>query len=207
MVSSSSVESHLLSVVTWDVPYYVELGTKFRIKVGAKCFPGECRLAGDKVEVYDHAGEKVATGLLGGELWPGTTRYWTEVELQAPSVEGRYEWRVKFLAEAPHEEASWTFYFIATRPVEHIVTVKVVYGDGKIPIKGVVVMSGPLYSAYTDDDGVAKIKLPKGKHVLVVSSVTPDHPFKASSKSIEIEVNEDMTVDIELPFVEFHEDI
>ena len=36
----------------------------FKLKVGAKCSAG-CNLAGEEIDIYDHEGAKIATGVLG----------------------------------------------------------------------------------------------------------------------------------------------
>ena len=92
---SFTVKPHTTSVVAWDIPSAVVVGERFRIKVGIKC-SSECDLTNRDFGIYDHEGTQVATGMLSGDLWPGTTGlYVAEVELEAPAEEGLYTWSVK----------------------------------------------------------------------------------------------------------------
>jgi len=169
--------------------------------VGVRCFV-ECSLAGKGIEVYDHEGAKVATGTLG-EV-PGqdpNDPFCAEVGLQAPSMEGRYRWKVRFPAEdleLAHEEASTTFAFGAARQPEHVVTIEVVDKDTKTPVKDARVHLRPfLYKGYvyrsgTDEGGVARVRVPEGKYQLHVSG-----EGKESSWPV-FDVASDVTITAEL---------
>ena len=177
---SFTVKPHATSIAVWDVPSPVAFCDEFMIKVGVKC-SAECNLAGKEIEVYDHEEARVATGTLCDVPWSTTgALYWAEVELVAPATEGYYRWTVEFQKpnlDLPHEEASCTFAFGASRRPEHVVTVEVVIHDTKAPIKNAHVLlrpdSGHPYRGYTDEGGVAKIGVPKGEYELYVSKV--DH--------------------------------
>jgi hypothetical protein len=166
---------HATSMAVWDAPSPIVLNSKFKLKVGVRC-SAECKLAGKKIEIYDHEGAKVATGTLGDVPWSDTTAlYWAEVEPKAPGTEGLYTWEVKFPKpelELPHEEASYNFGFTTARPPEHVVTVEVLDQAKKTPIKGAVVALrsyGTPYRNRTDDAGVARLSVPKGEYELYVS--------------------------------------
>jgi len=164
------VKPHSRSMAVWDVPSPIAFNDKFKIKVGVRC-SAECNLMGNKIEIYDHEGGKVATATLGDVPWPDTSAlYWAEVELEAPGTEGSYSWEVKLPKpdlELPHEEASYKFGFITARAPEHVVTVEVIDKDTKTPIENAYVFVQP-YSGYTDDAGVAKIGVTKGEYKIYV---------------------------------------
>lgn len=165
------VKPHATSMAVWDEASPIVFNTKFKLKVGVKCF-AECKLADKKIEIYDHEETKVATATLGGVPWPATTAlYWVEVELEAPSIEGFYRWTANFPKpdlELPHEGAAYTFGFLTARQPEHVVTVEVIDKATKTPIKNAHVILPP-YRGDTDDSGVARVSVPKGDYKLYVS--------------------------------------
>jgi hypothetical protein len=174
---SFAVEAHAISVEVWDVPSPIALGEEFGIKVGARC-SSECSLAGEKIEIYDHEGDEVATVTLGEEPRSDTgALYWAEVGLKAPATEGRHRWAAKFPKpdpESPHEEASSTFTFVTAREPECEVTIEVVDKDGETPNANARVRLRPLvyrgstYMAQTDERGVATLRMPRGRYQLYV---------------------------------------
>ena len=165
-----TVKAHGTSIAVWGVSSPIAFNDKFKIKVGVKC-SAECKLTDKKIVIYGPKGKKVATGTLGGVPWPGTSAlYWVEPELEAPGVEGYYRWRVKFRKqdlELPHEEASYYFAFTTARPPGHIVTVEVTDKLTKAPIKNALVAlhsRGTPYRGYTDEEGVARVGVPRGEY-------------------------------------------
>ena len=99
-----------------------------------------------------------------------STRYWAEVELKAPGTGGLYSWTAQLPKpdlELPHDEASHTFGFRTVRPPEHMVTVEVIDKDTGTQIKKARVMMHP-YHGLTDEHGVAKLEVPKGRYELYV---------------------------------------
>ena len=195
-----NVKPHSTSMAVWDVPSPIAFNDKFKIKVGVKC-SAECKLIDQKIAIYGQKGKKVATGALGGVPSPGTSAlYWAEVELEAPSIEGRHRWRVKFPKpdlELPHEEASYHFAFTTGRPPEHVVTVEVIAQDTKTPIKNAHVFLRPdggyPYRVYTDEGGVAKLEVPKGEYTLYASKSDEYHTFQTT-----VEITDDATIRAEL---------
>jgi hypothetical protein len=188
------VKPHKTSMSVWGAPSPIALNTKFKLKVGVQCF-ANCTLTGKKIEIYDHEGAKVATRRLGGVPWSGTPAlYWAEVELEAPGIEGSYTWEAKFPEPdmgLPHAEAACPFTFRTARPPEHVVTVEVIDKDTEAPIKGAHVILHP-YSAYTDEDGAAKVEVPGGEYQLHVWKFDYDK-FKTK-----INVTSDISVKAEL---------
>jgi hypothetical protein len=47
------VRPHATSMTVWDVPSPIAFNTRFKIKIGVLC-SAECKLTGNKVEIYDH---------------------------------------------------------------------------------------------------------------------------------------------------------
>jgi hypothetical protein len=182
------------SMAVWDIPSSIVFNAKFKLKVGVRC-SADCKVTDKVIEIYDHEGAKVATGTLGDVPWPGTdTLYWTEVELEAPAVEGYYTWEAKFPEpelELPRQEASHAFGFRTGKPPEHLVTVEVIDKDTQTPIKNADVILHP-YRAYTDEDGVAEVEVPKAEYKLYVSK------DKYKTFQTIVKVASDVTVKAEL---------
>lgn len=199
------VKPHATSIAVWDVPSPIAFGDEFKLKVGVGCSAG-CKLTGSEIEIYDHEGERVATDTLGDVPWSGATALsCAEVELKAPSMEGRYRWTVKFPKpdlELPHEEASCTFALAAARQPEHVVTVEAIDRDTKTPVKNALVVLRPrkyrgyIYSSRTDDSGVARLSVPKGEYQTAVKG-----DGKESFPGI-IKVASDVTIKAELLVLE-----
>ena len=170
---SFTVKPHAISITVWDVPSPIAFGDEFKIKVGVRCSAG-CNLTGKEVAIHDYEGVKVATGTLGDVPWSTTgAQSCAEVELKAPGIEGRYMWEVKFPKpdmELPHEESACTFASGVAGQPEHVVTVEVIDRDTKTPIRKASVILRPSiyrgseYSNYTDDAGVARVRVPKGEY-------------------------------------------
>jgi hypothetical protein len=168
---SFAFKPHGIGTAVWDVPLPVVVNTKFAPKIGVRCSAG-CNLTGKTIEIYDHEGGKVATGTLGGVPWPDTDAlYWVELELEAPGVEGYYEWSVRFPEpdlEPPHQAVSYTLGFATARPPEHRVTVEVLDKDTQTPIVNAAVVLHP-YSGRTDQRGFVAIAVPKGHYDIYIS--------------------------------------
>jgi hypothetical protein len=157
---------HDVSLAVWDIPT-AEAGGRFAVKVGAKSAAG-CALAGGRVEVLSD-GAVVGSGVLGGEPWPGTAAlYWTAVELRAGDTPGAMTLEARFDASAlaePHQDARASFRVAVVGKPDHVLTVTVMAGGA--PIEAAIVRLGPV-RATTDRDGVATVKLAKGRYELVV---------------------------------------
>ena len=167
---SFAAMAHAASVNVWDLPSAVAAGDRFRLKVGIKCSAG-CNLTGRKLSVFDHQGAQVGAGILL-DIWPGTgALYFAEIEAQAPRTIGYYRWQVESPgtdAGVPHAAGSITFGVNVVSPPDHEVTVAAFDSETQAPIKGAHVLLHP-YRALTDETGVAKVKVPKGRYRLVVS--------------------------------------
>jgi len=195
------VKPHTTSIEVWDVPSPIALGDEFRIQVGVKC-SAECKLTDKKIEIYDHEGAKVATGTLGDVPWSAATALsCAEVELKAPSLEGRYRWTAKFPKpdlELPHEGATCTFAFGAARQPGYVVTIEVIDKGTKTPIKNAQVLlrphtyRGSAYRSRTDDGGVARVSVPEGDYQLYASGDDKDTLLPT------VKVASDVTIKAEL---------
>jgi len=212
------VKRHATSIAVWDVPSPVLLDARFAVKVGVKCH-AECKLTGNKYEIYDQQGAELATGTLGDVPWPGTASlYWADIELRAPRKEGYYVWRVRFPKPGlgvPHEEASDNFGFTTARSPEHVVTVEVTDKLTKAPIRNAEVVlqprGGSAYRHRTDECGVAKVGVPEGEYQLWVSKDTVEDakgeydPVLAKLRYVTlettVEVDSDVTIKAELSAV------
>jgi hypothetical protein len=185
---------HRTSLAVWAVPSPVRIADRFTIMVGAKS-SGACELAGAKVDILDETGAKVGDGMLGDAPWPGTDAlYWTEIALTAPPRDGISRWSAAFAAAEltlPHLGSSCEFSFAAVKRPEHKLTVKVVEGEGAVPVADVQVAVGP-HRAATDRDGQARIETPTGKYELAVWKAG----FAGGPKAVDIDA--DLTMQVEL---------
>ena len=188
------VELHAVSLSSWDAPFPVVAGSKFTLKIGAKCFAG-CKLTGQIIEIYDDQGVKIASGTLGDEPWRDTVAtYWVELEIEAPAVEGLYEWEFKFPKlelEYSHEEATYSYVFRAVKAPEHLLTIEVVSDIDNTPVVGAwagVTSEGVSYRGWSDDAGRVSFNVPKGDYSLLITA--DDHQAFEDN----ITVNSDLIV-------------
>jgi hypothetical protein len=169
---SFAAKAHAASVTVWGLPSAIAAGERFRLKVGIKC-SAECKLTGRQLSIFDDAGAQVGAGSLLDDIWPGTSAlYFAEVEAQAPLTTGDYKWHVKTPGSesgAPHAAGSFTFAVKVVSPPDHEVTVEAFDSEKQTPIKGAHVLLHP-YRALTDERGVAKVKVAKGRYKLFISS-------------------------------------
>jgi hypothetical protein len=164
------VVPHEASVNVWGLPSAIAAGERFRFKVGVKCSAG-CKLAGRKLSIFDHEGAQVAEAQLVDDIWPGTgALYFAEVEALAPLQIGDFEWRVETPGsdEVPHAAGSCSFAVKIVSPPDHEVTVEAFDSEQQTPVKGAHVLLHP-YRAFTDESGVARVKVAGGRYTLVVS--------------------------------------
>jgi hypothetical protein len=168
---SFRAKAHAASVNVWGLPSAIAAGDRFKFKVGIKCTAG-CRLAGRQLSVIDHDGAQVATASLLDEIWPGTSAlYFAEVEANAPLTTGNYQWQVKvpeWELGVPHAACTFTFAAKIVSPPDHEVTVEAFDSEKRSPIAGAHVLLHP-YRAFTDENGVATVKVAKGRYKLFVS--------------------------------------
>lgn len=188
------IEPHSTHIVVWDAPSTIECGKKFSIKFGVKC-SCECRPDDWVLEVRDHDGNKLANATLGDEVWPDTAAlYYTEVELTAPDSEGLHAWEAKFPATElaiPHSECVASFNVRVVATPDCVLTVEAIDRETQTPVEGARVVIHP-YRAFTDEHGLAQVRIPKGEYRLFVSGKNY-FPFRSDS-----EVNTDMTIRAEL---------
>jgi len=165
------VRAHAASVTVWGLPSAIAAGERFSFKVGIRCSAG-CKLGGRALSVIDHAGAQVAVASLHDDVWPGTNAlYFAEVQAQAPRTTGELTWQVTSPGSdegAPHAAGACPVALKVVAPPDHDVTVEAIDSANQTPIKGAHVLLHP-YRALTDERGVAKVKVAKGRYTLVVS--------------------------------------
>ena len=211
---SFTVKAHTTRVVVWDLPSTIECGEKFSVKLGVKC-SSECRPDGWTVEVRDEEGRKRATATLSDEPWPGTAAlYYAEVDLSAPDTEGLYAWQAKApalgpaddvadnpaegladdLADGlgiPHAECSARLGVRVVPAPNCLLTVVAIDMESQTPVQGAKVVVHP-YTAFTDERGVAEVKVPEGEYRVFVSG-KKYFPFRS-----DCEIKTDVTIRAEL---------
>jgi hypothetical protein len=191
---SFTARPHAASVNVWGLPSAIAAGERFTLKAGIKCSAG-CKLTGRPLSIFDHEGAQVGAGILRDDVWPGTAAlYFAEVEAQAPLATGDYQWHVETPGSdvgVPHAPGSFTFAVKVVSPPDHEVTVEAFDGEQQTPVKGAHILLHP-YRALTDEKGVAKIKVAKGRYTLVVSG------FRYIAHRSIIDVAGDVTVHAEL---------
>ena len=168
---SFATKAHAQSVNVWGLPPAIGPRERFRFKVGIKCSAG-CKLTGRPLRTFDHEGAQVGEASLTGDIWPGTgALYFSEVEAEAPLMAGDYKWQVETTGSAsrvPHAAGSCTVAVKVVSPPDYEVTVEAVDSERQTSIKGAHVLLHP-YRALTDEKGVAKVKVAKGRYKLFVS--------------------------------------
>jgi hypothetical protein len=166
-----AVRPHTAELNVWDVPSAIVAGERFKFTVGVRCSAG-CNLAGRGLTIVDGNGSQVGAAHLGHNIVPGTDAiYCADVEAEAPATAGGHRWEIKTAAwdsELPHKAASATMAVRVVRPPDCEVTVETVDRENQCPIKGATVVMHP-YRATTDEKGVAKIKVTKGRYDILVS--------------------------------------
>ena len=139
------------------------------------------------------------TATLSGEPWPGTAAlYYTDVDLSAPDAEGLHVWEAKApvdgLAEGldiPHAECIARFSVRVVPTPECLLTVVAIDMESQTPVQGAKVVVHP-YKAFTDERGVAEVRVPEGEYRLFVSG-KKYFPFRS-----DVEMKTDVTIRAEL---------
>jgi hypothetical protein len=185
---------HAANVNVWGMPTAIPVGESFGFKVGIKCSAG-CKLAGRQVRVLDHQDTQVATGTLRDDPWPDTTAlYFVELRAKAPGETGDHVWRIETPGSEtgpPHAAGSSTFSVKVVAPADHEVTVEAFDVEKNAPIRGAHVLLHP-YRAFTDENGLAKVKVAKGRYRLFVSG------FKYIAYENTVDVANDIAIRAEL---------
>jgi hypothetical protein len=183
-----------MNMNVWGLPSAIVAGERFGLKVGIKCSAG-CMLAGRPFGIFDHDGAQIGSaGLLEG-VWPGTSAlYFSEVEAQAPLKAGDYRWQVRTSASergVPHAAGSFTFTVKVVSPPDYEMAVAAFDSATHTPINGAHVLLHP-YRTCTDETGIAKVKVTRGRYKLFVSGFNYI-PYEGN-----IDVAGDVTIRVEL---------
>jgi hypothetical protein len=191
---SFATKAHDASVSVWGLPSAIAAGECFRLKVGVKC-SAECKLTGRPLSIFDHEGVEAGAGRLLDEVWPGTSAlYFAEVEAIAPLATGDYTWRAEIPgcgSKPPHAAGSFTFAVKVVNAPDCDVTVAAFDGATQTPVSGASVLLHP-YRRHTDEAGVAKFKVTRGRYKLYVSG------FNYIPYENDIEVGGDFATRVEL---------
>ena len=167
---SFRVLPHETSLAVWDTPSPAILERESSLKVGVKCAAG-CNLAGEGIEIQDHEGKVVATGVLAESPWPGSQGlYWQEVSFQAPRQEGYYSWKAQFREPRqaiPHQGAILPFGLQTTRSPEYRLSIEVMDSESMVPI-GEAFIAANTYRTYTDANGRAILEITGGVYEIYV---------------------------------------
>ena len=195
---SFTVKPHRTNLIAWEVPSVIGCGEIFNVKLGVKCSSG-CQPIGWFFCVHNQDGIEQTNVLVGNDLYVGTdSLYYAACELKAPEETGLYNWVAKVKLEDSdnvHEESIAIFRVRVLPEPDCLLTVIAVDIETDVPIQGVQVLAHP-YRAFTNDNGVAEVKVPKGAYTLFVSGKNY-FPFRSSNK-----VTKDLTIRAELVFDE-----
>jgi hypothetical protein len=168
---SFATKPHAASMSVWGFPSAIAAGERFSLKIGVKCSAG-CKLAGRALCIFDHEGRQVGDGRLLDEVWPGTSAlYFAELEAKAPLTTGTYEWQVKAPGSPfppPHSAGACRLTINVVGLPDCELTVAAFDRATQMPIKGAHILVHP-YRTSTDETGVAKIKVIRGRYTLYVS--------------------------------------
>ena len=195
------IELHSTRIVVWEVPATIECGETFSVKVGVKC-SSECRLDGWTVEVRDHDGSTRASAVTSKRPWRDTVGlHYVLVELNAPDSEGLYTWEarasVNNLTEVRHAEGIARFGVRAVPAPDCVLTVVAVDVESQVPVEGAKVVAHP-YRTFTDEQGMAKVRVPAGEYRLFVSG-KKYFPYRSDCDvKADLTVKADLAVDREL---------
>lgn len=189
-----TVEPHATNVLVWAVPSAIVTEEPFHLKVGVTCTSG-CDLSGRSFEILDQQGSSVASGSVGSEPLPGSTGlYVADVELHGRGASGHERWTAVAPAHTdgvPHAAATHTFGVIFVEAPESLVTIEAYDQERKAAIAGLHVLLHP-YRAFTDERGVAELRVPNGTYEVFVSG------FRYVPVRRTLEVTSDLTTRAEL---------
>lgn len=168
------ITGHPVAVSVWDVPYGVEMGAEFTISVGLKCTCG-CASEGWGFVVRDAAGTDLAQAQVGAAPAAGTSGLCqTSVTLTAPAQAGQHVWQVTALPPdtgLAHEGATVPIHIDARPAPEVTLRVEAFDAANGQPVPRAKVVAHP-YRTFTDSNGVALLRLPKGPYRVYVSGKT-----------------------------------
>jgi hypothetical protein len=168
---SFATKPHATSANVWGLPSAIAAGERFGFKIGIKC-SAACNLAGRPLRVRDDEGAEVDAARLLDDVWPGTAAlYFAEMEARAPLATGDHAWHVECPGSdsgIPHAAGASTFAVKVVSPPDHEVTVEAFDSETQAPIAGAHVLLHP-YRALTDERGMAKLKVARGRYQLFVS--------------------------------------
>lgn len=166
-----SVKAHDAYLNVWDIPATITAGDAFSFRVGIKCSCG-CNLANRGFVVRDERGATVASGTLGGEVWPGTDAvYYAEVQAVAPTDINLHQWTVESAGSnsgIAHASGSLAMRVRTVAAPDQEIRIEALDRESGAPLKGIKLIIGP-YRATTGEDGVARVKVVADHYVVHAS--------------------------------------
>lgn len=179
------VRPHPVSVLVWEVPDVVQVGSKASIKIGLKCEAG-CDLSDWEVDVLDGDGTLLASAVVSDMPWPGTASlHYTSLSLTAPATPAMVPLKVQAHASQaravqardqsagpPHTDATALFNLRVVPAAEHVIAVDAIDRRSGNPVENARVVAHP-YRTRTDQNGYAALQVPTGVYTIFVSG--PDH--------------------------------
>ena len=191
---SFMVKPHRTNLAAWDVPSVIRSGETFNMKLGVSCSSG-CQPDGWSFCVRDQDGVEQTDVLVSDDVYAGTdSLYYAECELRAPEKIGFYNWEAQVKlknSDNVHEDSIVNFRVRVLAEPDCLLTVVAVDSATQVPIQGVQVQAHP-YRAFTNENGIAKVRVPNGMYTLFVSGRNY-FPFRANN-----EVKKDLTIRAEL---------
>ncbi len=122
------------------------------------------------------------------------------MELSAPETEGLHTWEAKAPGggpDIPHAEAIAPFSVRVVPTSECLLTVVAMDMESQTPVEGAKVVVHP-YKAFTDERGVAEVRVPKGEYRLFVSG-KKYFPFRSDCEiKADVTIRAELAVDVEL---------
>jgi hypothetical protein len=185
-VLSFAVRPIKTTLLVWDTPSAVPIGTPFAVKIGLKGSDGG-NMSGMTVVVTDAAGLEVGrTAFTDAVLAGSEALHFVELELRGSDALGIQQFSLSTEAsEQPPRLAAE-----ASLRVKHVpapechVEISVMDSAGSTPLAGAEVQLHP-YRSRTDATGVARFFLPKGEYRLTASKAK----HEANSLSIVVDTD------------------
>jgi hypothetical protein len=162
---------HATQIAVWGLPTTAERGAEVRFHVGLRCSCG-CNAAGWTFSVQDGSGERLADGVTGDSVWPGTDNlYAAEVVLTVPETGEDFALTVHAQGPAtpmPHGPHVESVNLRIVAPALHSIRVTVTDADTGAPVPRAKVVAHP-YRTLADAEGCAVLRVAPGRYTVFAS--------------------------------------